>query len=359
LEQRATIFVEAMIVFVIIGVLAFLIGLIVRAPQRQRAPANGGGQAEQSPRWYEFTLALILLAAIAAFAIWIISSGSHWVWGETIEDWRSDNRATAFAAVMVALAVIGLVVSLIYALVQSSQREAVPRRGATATSAAEAAAPATAAAAAPPSPSPLRILGLLLLVVAIVLLCWIALAPATQYALMTQLIYPASLGVALVLLFDKATRTWGLKPGPESAREWLLGDLLVFVLVLAFLNLRSVPKPEAYSASFWDLLNVVLFFIAFWMIDRTALRGRFLLGYSYLIVLPLLLLIWQSILGVAGPASWWGSAWPFVILAGVFFILEAVTLVASSGERQTLPAVKDAVFVVAYAVLLIVAAKSV
>ena len=51
---------------------------------------------------------------------------------------------------------------------------------------------------------------------AILLLCWIALAPATQYALMTQLIYPASLGVALVLLFDKATRTWGLKPGAES-----------------------------------------------------------------------------------------------------------------------------------------------
>jgi len=37
----------------------------------------------------------------------------------------------------------------------------------------------------------------------------------------------------------------------------------------------------------------------------------------------------------------------------------SLTLVASSGERQTLPAVKDAVFVVAYAVLLIVAAKSV
>ena len=218
--------------------------------------------------------------------------------------------------------------------------------------------PPRLAAAAPPSPSPLRILGLLLLVVAILLLCWIALAPATQYALMTQLIYPASLGVALVLLFDKATRTWGLKPGAESAREWLLGDLLMFLLVLAFLNLRSVPKPEAYSGSFWDLLNIVLFFIAFWAMDRTAMRGRFLLGYGYLVVLPILLLIWQSILGVAGPASWWASVWPFVILAGVFFILEVVTLVASSGERQTLPAVKDAVFVALYAVLLIVAAKS-
>jgi hypothetical protein len=363
LEQRATIFVEAMIVFVIIGVLAFLIGLIVRAPQRQRAAANGREAAEQSPRWYEFTLAFILLAAIAAFAIWIISTGSPWVWGETIEDWRADPRATAFAAVMVALAVIGLVVSLIYVLVQSAQPVAPPRRGAGATSAAATVAAsepaATAPAAAPPSPLPLRALGLLLLVVAILLACWIALAPATQYALMTQLIYPASLGVGLVLLFDKATRTWGLKPGAESAREWLLGDLLMFLLVMAFLNLRSVPKPEAYAGSFWDLLNVVLFFIAFWTIDRTAGRGRFLLGYGYLVVLPFLLLIWQTMLGVAAPASWWASAWPFIILAAVFFVLEVITLVASSGERQTLPAVKDTVFVVAYAVLLIVAAKSV
>jgi hypothetical protein len=347
-----------MIVFVVIGVLAFLIGLIVRTPQRQRAATTGAaGQPEASPRWYEFTLALILLAAVAAFAIWIISSGSHWVWGETIEDWRSNNRTIVFAAVMVALAVVGLVVSLIYALVQTSQADAPARRGGAVTAAA---AEATAApAAAPPSPSALRMIGVLLLVVAILLLCWIALAPATQFALLSQLIYPASLGVALVLLFDKATRTWGLKPGAESVREWLLGDLLMFLLVLGFLNLRGAPKPEAYSASFWDLLNIVLFFIALWTIDRTALRGRFLLGYGYLVVAPLLLLIWQSVLGVAGPASWWASAWPLVILAAVFFVLEAVTLIASSGERQTLPAVKDAIFVLAYAVLLIVAAKSV
>src|SRR5271167_2731106 len=116
-----------MIVFAVIGVLAFLIGLIVRAPQARQAAAGGAGQPEQSPRWYEFTLALMLLAAIAAFAIWLISSGTHWVWGETIEDWRADNRAIVFAVVMVALAVVGLVVSLVYALVQSSQGVA-PRR---------------------------------------------------------------------------------------------------------------------------------------------------------------------------------------------------------------------------------------
>jgi hypothetical protein len=358
LEQRATIFVEVMIVIAVIGVLAFLIGLIVRLPQRQQAAANGKGQAEPSPRWYEFTLALILLAAIAAFAIWVISSGTHWVWGETIEDWRSDDRTITFAAVMVALAAAGLVVSLVYALVQSSHSAAAP--GAVARRPAEAAADAGLAEVtqAAPAPSPLRVLGLLALVVAILLLCWIALAPAAQYGLIGQLIYPAGLGVTLVLLFDKATRTWSVKPRVESLREWLLCDLLAFLLILAFLNLRGAPKPEAYSGSFWDLLNVVLFFIAFWVIDRTAVRGRFLIGYGYLVVLPVLLLIWQSALGVAVPASWWASIWPFLILAGVFFVLEAVTLVASTGGRQTLPAIKDTLFVVLYGVLLIVAAKS-
>jgi len=338
-----------MVVVAVIGVLAFLIGLIICAP---RKAATGGGQPEPSPRWYEFTLALILLAAIAAFAIWLISSGTQWVWGETIGDWRSDTRAIIFAAVMVALAVIGLAVSLAYALVQSS-RGPTPQRT-TATISAEAALGTVVVAQ---SVSPLRVLGLLALAAAVVLLCWIAMPAAAQFALIGGLIYPASVGVALVLLFDKATRTWG-KGGAESLREWLLCDLLVFLLILSFLNLRTIAKPEAYSSSFWDVLNVVLFFAAFWLIDRGAGRSRFLAGYAYLIILPLLLLIWQSVQGMAAAASWWASMWPFLILAAAFFILEVVTLISSSGERQTLPAVKDAVFVVAYAVLLIVAAKS-
>jgi hypothetical protein len=341
-----------MIVFAIIGVLAFLIGLIVRAPLRQQAAASGSAEPAQSPRWYEFTLALILLAAIAAFAIWLISSSSQWVWGETIGDWRSDTRTIIFAAVMVALAVIGLGISLAYALVQSSQNPA-PRRPLAATAEAAAAGGALA-----PTPSPLRVLGLLILVLAVLLLCWIGLSPASQYGLVVQLIYPASLGVALVLLFDKATRTWSTKGGAETAREWLLCDLVIFLLVLAFLNLRGVAKPEAYTSSFWDIVNVVLFFAAFWLIDRSSSRSRFLVGYGYLIVLPLLLLIWDSIQGVAAAASWWASMWPFLILACVFFVLEAVTLVSSTGERQTLPAIKDALFVVIYAILLIVAVKS-
>jgi len=341
-----------MIVIAIIGVLAFLVGLVARVPQGQGAAPSGSGQPLPSPRWYEFTLALILLAAIAALAIWVISSGTRWMWGEMIEDWRSDTRTITFAAVMVALAVIGLIVSLAYALVQSARPSAPIERPIEA-----AKAPAESAAAAAPAALPFRLLGLLAPVLATLLLCWIVLSSAAQYGLIVQLIYPASLGVALVLLLDKATRTWGVKGGAESLREWLLCDLLIFLLVVAFVNLRSVAKPEGYAASFWDILNVVLFFVAFWLIDRTATRSRFLVGYGYLVVLPLLLLIWQTMQGVP-TVAWWASIWPFLILAAVFFVLEIITLISSSGERQTLPAVKDAVFTIAYAVLLVVAVKS-
>ncbi len=355
MEQRATVFVEAMVVVAIIGVLAFLIALLVRSAQRPQTAGGGSGDpAAQSPRWYEFTLALLLLAAIAAFAIWLISSGRQWAWGETFEDWRSDTRAIVFAAIMVALGVIGLVVSFAYTLAQST-RTAAARRPIDVAAAAEKAPVAAPAASLPAAP---RLLGLLGLVVAVVLLCWIALAPADQHGLIAQLVYPASLGVALVLAFDKATRAWGDKGTVETVREWLLCDLLMFLLLLAFLNLRSLEKPEAYASSFWDILNLVLFFAAFWVIDRTASRSRFLIGYGYLVILPLLFVIWTTTQGVAAPASWWASMWPFLILAIVFFILEVVTLVSSTSQRQVLPTLKDTVFVVIYLVLLIVAMKS-
>jgi hypothetical protein len=348
LEERATDFVEAMAVIAVIGVLAFLIGWLVRMPQGQHAPVARAATAAQSPRWYEFALALLLLAAIAAFLIWLISSGQQWVWGETFFDWRSDPRAIVFAAIMIGIGVVGLAVSLAYTVVQSSQPSVAAR----------ARDAALAERAAVPAASPLRLLGLIALVVAIVLLCWIALPRADQYGLLAQLIYPASVGLALVLVFDKATRTWGAKRGSETFREWLFCDLFAFLLVLAFLNLRSLGKPDTYAASFWDILNLVLWFAAFWSVDRGVARGRFLAGYGYLVIAPLLLLIWQAVMSTAAPASWWATIWPFLILGAVFFVLEAITLVASSGERQTLPAVKDTLFLLLYAVLLIVAAKS-
>jgi len=199
----------------------------------------------------------------------------------------------------------------------------------------------------------------LLLAVAFLLMCWVALPRAEQFALMQQLIYPGSFGVALVLVFDKASRTWGVKSTVDVAREWLFCDTFVFLIFLGFLNLRGVEKPDAYAAAFWDLLNLAVFFAVFWLVDRNTSRLRFLAGYAYFILAPLLLLIWRTIQGIPAELSWWGSVWPFFILGAVFFILEIITLPASApSERRVLPAAKDGLFVLLYAILLIVAART-
>ena len=50
-----------MVVVAIIGVLAFLIALLVRSARRPQTAGGGPGEpATQPPRWYEFTLALLL-----------------------------------------------------------------------------------------------------------------------------------------------------------------------------------------------------------------------------------------------------------------------------------------------------------
>ena len=196
--------------------------------KRRRRRAAPGAPA-QSPRWYEFTLALLLLAAIAAFAIWLISSGRQWAWGETFEDWRSDSARDSLCRGDGCAGVIGLVVSFVYTLAQSSQRRLCPR-GRPGPPQPEKAA---AAAAAPrDAGGRCAFSACAASSVAIVLLCWIGLAPADQYALIDAADLPASLGVALVLVFDKATRAWGGKSAAEATREWLLCDLLMFLLLL-------------------------------------------------------------------------------------------------------------------------------
>lgn len=204
------------------------------------------------------------------------------------------------------------------------------------------------------TPSAARLLGLLGLALAILLLCWTYLPAARQYALMLHLVYPAGFAVALVLLFDKATRGWSAKPVSESVREWLMCDLFVFLLVLGYLNLEGSAGGEKYASALWDVGHVTLFFAAFWMVDRKLTRYRFLAGYLYLVALPVLLLVWRAAQGAASPdgASWWETMWPFFFLAIIFLALEAIALIAAR-EGRTLAAVKDAVFVALYAILLI------
>jgi len=358
-DSRSAAFLDVMIAIAVVGVLAFLAGLVVihaRRPQAAGARAAqvaGSPPAPGSPQWYGFIPALLLVIAAAAMLVWLISSGGRWVWGESVGDWQSDTRAIAFTAVMIALAAIGLIGMVVYTIAESSRR--VPPRPIAQVPSADAAATAIA------TPSGMRLVGLLLLAVALLLMAWIALSRASQYALMLQLIYPASFGVALVLLFDKASRTWSTKAGAETFREWLLCDALTFLLVLGFLNLRGVEKADAYAGLFWDLANVMLLLAVFWVVDRKTARSRFLAAYAYFVVAPILLLIWRSMVGVAVPPdlSWWSSVWPFFILGTVFFCLEIVTLLAAGPtERHGLPAVKDAAFVLLYAILLIVSAGS-
>lgn len=130
----------------------------------------------------------------------------------------------------------------------------------------------------------------------------------------------------------------------------------MLLLVLGYLNLRGWDKADGYAALFWDLLALVLLLAVFWVVDRSRTRIRFLLAHAVIALLPVLLLIWRFVHEVAAPEeiSWWSTIWPFLILSLVFFVLEIIAVVASAG-RGLLPALKDLLFVVLYAVLLIVA----
>ena len=339
----------------VVGILAFvvyLIGRYARRPQKAVAGRAGGaaGRAalQDRPQWFEYLLALLLLAAVTAVAAWQLV-GSQLL---AASDWRGDDRALLFFIVMLAVAALGLAAFLIYLAAQAVERRRIERRAFAATGA-ETAAPA--AAEVQETPSPLRLFGLLLFAVGFLLLNWIYVPATLQHVLMLSMIYPVSLAAVLVLLFDKATRTWSTKGAAETTREWLFCDAVGLLLVLGFLNLYQAAAAESYVALFWDVLFVVLSLLAFWLVDRQRTRLRFLVGYGYFILLPILLLIWRTVQGVAVPetVSWWATIWPFFGLAVVFFALEAMTLlIPSSAERQGLPALKDAIFFLLYAILL-------
>ena len=213
------------------------------------------------------------------------------------------------------------------------------------------------------SPAGIRLLGLLLLALGVLVLGWAYLDSTGQAALVLRVLYPASFAVALVLLFDKATRSWTPKGRAEGFREWLLCDLIVVTLVLGFLNLELFAERESYRAFFWDVIHIAAFFAVFWLLDRTQFRGRFLVAAGYLALLPLLLLLWRWLHEGEAPAeipeiSWWSTVWPTFFLGLAFFVLEIISLVAQRGARGLLvPAIKDGVFVALYAIFLIAAAR--
>jgi hypothetical protein len=333
----------------IVGVLAFLIFLVGRAVARSRGTFPGS----LTGRWYQYLLAALLLLVVIILGVWQFSTDG--LLGQAA-DWRADGRAIAFFVIMLLAAGLGLLGFVIYLIVHAGrQAAAVPPSDASMEPAATAGA---TEAVSQPAAAGVRLLGLLALLVAFLLLNWIYLPKADQYFVIQYLIYPAALAVALVLLFDKAARGWNVKSPAENFREWLLCDATTFLLILGFINLRHDGGGEAYAGMFWDLLHVALFFLIFWILDRTVTRLRFLAAHIYLIALPILLLIWRAVQGVtmAAELTWWGSIWPFFFLAIIAFVLEIIVLLLQAGEnKQGLGAVKDALFVAIYGVLLIIA----
>ena len=324
---------------------------------RERGREAARSARAPTPRWFEVLLAIVLLAVLVALGLTVALEWSPGFGAG--EGWRTEIRSGVFLGVMLAAAALALVFLIVFLIARVSQRSdagTVPDAGATPDTGAAPASPTTE------SPAGVRLLGLLLLALGILILGWTYLDPEGKAALVLRVLYPASFAVALVLLFDKATRSWTPKGRAEGFREWLLCDLIVIALVLGFLNLEQFDDRENYRAFFWDVVHIAAFFLVFWLLDRTQFRGRFLVAAGYLALLPLLLLLWRWLHESEAPAeiseiSWWSTVWPTFFLGLAFFVLEIISLVALRGARGHLaPAIKDGIFVALYAIFLIAAA---
>ncbi len=345
MDDRSTAFLEVMIGIAVVGVLAFVV-LFFAGRVRM---ATSAGARQLNIRWPQILLAVVLLIVVALIVLWqfLPLDGAEGTAGGG--RWRSDADARTFFIIMLAVAAGAILVFLATLVIRANPRLA-------ATPADDEDAAAQTAPATVEMPSAARLFGLLLPIAAILLLCWIYLIPDRQYALMLYLLYPATFAVALVMLFDKASRSWSAKNGGESFREWLLCDLLVFFLILGFLNLLESNAGAKYESLIWDMLHLAAFLLVFWLLDRRLTRFRFLAAYFYLLLLPILLLIWRAVQGIpaAKDADWWSTIWPLFFLGVIFFVLELIAVIASSDrEKQAVPAIKDAIFVVLVGLTLI------
>ena len=347
METQPLTFILVMAALALTGVVVFVIYLVVRNKEGLSVGTLSEGGPSSGQRWFEYLLAVLalvgLVVAVIVVIVFLYPSG---IGLETA--WRGETRSTVF---LVAMLVVGLGALVAFVIGMFARRRiGVPAAGTEGGSASS--VPDTVE-----TPAGTRLLGLLVLVVAFLVLNWVYVDTIGQYRLMVGLVYPAVLGVALVLLFDKATRAWSIKANGEPFREWVFCDAAVFLIFLGFLNLIQFAVAESYNALFWDLLNLVLFFFVFWLVDRKVTRYRFLVAYGYFVLAPVLLYIWQlvhTVEDVVETVAWWSSVWPFVILAIIFMVVEIIALIATRGsQRQGGGAVRDTVFIVLYSILLL------
>lgn len=358
MDSRAIAFLEVMAAISILGLVAFVIVLVAR-------PAPGMQAVASAPRhrmqWVQLLLAAAAVLVGVLLALWQLGMWSGDDGAARVGN--SDARATTFFVVMMIIGGAGLILFLI----------AMFWRAAPHASAGLAPAPGSSPMAAPTAPtlnapltashetpSAIRLLGLLGFGFAYLIVNWSGVSYGQQYSMMLHLIYPAGFIVALVMLFDKASRAWHVKPPSESLREWLFCDAILALFLFGYLNLLSVGTMdgagEAYRGMFWDLLHVAGLLLVLWIVDRKTSRWRLLFANAWLIVLPLLLLVWREAHEVvmAEPVSWWGTIWPFFFLALAFFVLELIVVIATRDTpSHGIGIVKDVVYLIVYTVFLI------
>ena len=368
----------------VVGIAAFLILLVARSSISAPADDGEGGRQTYVPRWYEFVLGFIALLVVTIVLVLQILPDAPPVVPEapteTVAetdaeasaeagteadaeaqppaeadpaDWRTGSRGHGFFIVMMVLGGLAFIAFLILLFSRILRAGPEPRPAPAAPTHTESAEPTGRNTS-----SPLRLIGLLAFIVIVLILNWTALDRATQQAVMLSLLYPATLAVALVLLFDKASRSWSVKGAGETVREWMFCDAIVLLLILGYLNLRGfvAGEEQSYGAMFWDMVHIAAFFLIFWVVDRTTARLRFLLAYGVITLLPILLLIWRAVLGVVAPEgqSWWETIWPVFLLALIFFVLEIILLIASRDtERHGIGGAKDAIFFILYGIALL------
>jgi hypothetical protein len=351
--QNDILFIEIMAALGVIGVVAFLIVLISRViPAQQRA---GKGALIPAQQWYGYFLAAIVLTIATLLFLWRFPPSYMAQIADL--DWQLDARSLTFFVIMLVILALALLAFIVFVIWQQVNRKTAP----------EAVGPAveTTASAATDievakyrNPSGVTLLGLLALAVAYAILNWSYVPLNQQHLMMLQLVYPAGFVIALVMMFDKASRAWNIKEPGESLREWIFCNTVTFLYILGFLNLLKSSNGDTYSAMVVDLVNVMAFLFIFWMLDRKVTRLRFLVAYFYLIALPVGLLIWRAIQGVETVAdiSWWQTIWPFFSLAILFFVLEIIVLIITRESRsQAISIAKDIVFVALYIICLIAA----
>ncbi|MCY4453467.1 MAG: hypothetical protein OXC01_16120 [Immundisolibacterales bacterium] len=316
------------------------------SPARGAKPGAAAAGERRGARWYEVVLAAVLAALLVAAVV-----AAAW-WSRGAGDWRGETAGDVFLAAMLAVAAVAAIAFLVYLIVRAARRPG-RRRG------------REHEGDAVESPAGVRLLGLALLAVLFLVTAWVHAPPALAHGLVANLLYPAAFALALVLLFDKASRAWAVKGAGVSFREWLHCDAITILLVLGYFNLESNAVPEEYSALFWDALHVVLFVFVFWLLDRKFTRLRWLVGLAYLTLLPVLLWIWRLTLDIAAPEdlSWWSTPWPFIALGLIACAVEIIALAATGrgeddrGDGTAGHIVKDALFFVLYGGLLIAAAR--